>query len=254
MVAHHTRQVLSTFSSCRAPRAWYFPLVAQGSCNHAQEQPPQHLILVCPALLLAGLAWVALPVLSASNAARFRLDDPALLGPSFPIATVPGYQESAVLVYNATEHEYLVVWQDARNGGTNYDIYGQRVSSAGSLLGENFAICAASGNQVSPAPVWNATDNEYLVVWTDSAAFDIYAQRVAASGEMLGSNFAVSTATNWQMNPTAAWNATLHEYLVAWADNRNDTSGGYTPDLYGQRVEADGSLYRKRDCHCRSAQ
>jgi len=198
-------------------------------------------ILVCLTLLILGLARAVLPALGASGAPRSSLDDPPLLGPSFPIATAPGYQESAALVYNTTAHEYLVVWDDARSGVGNSDIYGQRVSPAGSLLGENFAICTAGGGQLSPALAWNAADNEYLVVWTDAGAFDIYAQRVAADGEEIGSSFAVSTAPNQQQNATVAWNAALDEYLVVWADSRNDAAGS-TPDLYGQRVEADGSL------------
>ena len=64
------------------------------------------------------------------------------------------------------------------------------------LLGDAFAMAATDGNQMEPAATWNATTNEYLVVWTDAlTSYDIYGQRVAADGELLGSRFAVSTAS-----------------------------------------------------------
>ena len=95
-------------------------------------------------------------------------------------------------MYNATNDEYLVLWQDACNGVTDYSIYGQRVSASGTFLGDNFAIAATDGNQLHPrsclggppAAAWNAESNEYLVVWEDSS--DIYAQRIAANGDLLG--------------------------------------------------------------------
>ena len=130
-----------------------------GRCNDARP-----LILVTGALivLLLAIPASALHVLSPA-------DDSPLLGPSFPISSAPGVQDTPVVVYNATSDEYLVVWQDARNGVTDYSIYGQRVSASGTLLGDNFAIAATDGNQLHPAAAWNAESNEYLVVWEDLA-------------------------------------------------------------------------------------
>jgi len=174
----------------------------------------------------------ALPLVSLSGAFP-------LLGPSIPISTALAYQESPRSVFNATTGEYLVVWQDARRGVTNYDIYAQRISSDGALLGGNFAVAASDGNQLWPVVSWNPDNGEYMVLWTETTSNnDLYGQRIAATGELLGARVAVAVAPNHQSNPSIAWNTTQHEYLVVWADSRN----GETADLYGKRLKADGSL------------
>jgi hypothetical protein len=160
-----------------------------------------------------------------------------------------GYSLEPAVAWNDSTHEYLVVWQDPRNYETRgIDIYGQRVSATGSLLGSNFRVVGtgASGDEVNPAVVWNQTLNEYLVVWEDgrdqfTRQADVYAQRVSAGGERLDSETRISgpSATDFEFAPAVAWNSGANEYLIVWADGRNhDTRGG---DIYGQRLTGAGS-------------
>ena len=65
--------------------------------------------------------------------------------------------------YNADADEYLVVWQDDRNG--DWDIYSQRISAGGALLGENFALTTAPGDQTRARLDWDSGSGRYLVVW-----------------------------------------------------------------------------------------
>jgi hypothetical protein len=163
----------------------------------------------------------------------------ALLGSEIPISTASGGQYSPKVAYNGTSGEYLVVWGDARNGTTNYDIYGQRVSSSGALLGSDIAISTASGNQYLPAVAYNSTIGDYLVAWQDPRSGnirDIYGQRVSSSGALLGSEIPISTDSGDQSSPQVAYNSASGEYLVVWTDPRG--SG----DIYGQRVSGDGGL------------
>jgi len=185
-------------------------------------------VLIAP--IGASQAWLA-------------ADPPPLLGSAFPISSASQYQELPVVAYNATANEYLVVWQDARNGVTDYDIYAQRISATGTLLGENIPLTQGNSGQTSPVAVWNAIDNEYLVAWSDSwVPFDIYAQRISASGIPIGARLSVSTAADWQMLEALAWNATANEYLVVWRDYRNSSPIDRISDLYGQRLSANGML------------
>ena len=125
-----------------------------------------------------------------------------------------------------------MVWQDARNGVTDYNIYGQRVSASGTLLGDNFAMAATDGNQLEPAAAWNADK-----------------QRVPGGlGGCLTSTTSTASALPpmvncWEVDspflllpnqsaPALTWNSRANEYLVVWQDARN-SAGGTQSDLYG---------------------
>ena len=57
---------------------------------------------------------------------------------------------------------YIVVWNDYRG---DYDIYAQKVSGIGNLVGGEIAICTASNSQFMPAVASNG--NGYFVTWND---------------------------------------------------------------------------------------
>jgi len=64
---------------------------------------------------------------------------------------------------------------------------------------------------------------------------------VSASGSRIGSNSLLSGpgATANDLSPAVAWNGWADEYLVVWADARNEPTRG--ADVYAQRVSAAGS-------------
>ncbi len=175
--------------------------------------------------------------------------DGTLLGSPFPISTAASDQDSASVAYNCNNDEYLVVWLDDRaevDDNYNTDIYGQRVSDTGALLGGEFPISTQANEQRSPAVAYNSTDNQYLVVWDDLrprksiGGNDIYGQRVSGAGTLLGGEILVSTVVvAYRYAPAVAYNSIDNQYLVVWPDNR-------APDcilcIYGQRVSGAGVL------------
>ena len=98
------------------------------------------------------------------------------------------------------------------------------------------------------AVAWNATANEYLVVWSDqrdaaTQGSNIYGRRVGADGTPLGEDIRVTGAAvaTSRAQPAVVWNATFDEYLVVWSDWRS-IGGGHGANIWGRRVDADGSL------------
>ena len=175
---------------------------------------------------------------------------------------------SPSVTYNSTTNEYLVVWSGDDNSGSlvngENEIFGQRISATGVEVGTNdFRISDmgpdgnASYNTYSPATVYNSADNEYLVVWDadDNSGslvvneFEIYGQRISATGVEVGTNdFRISNMgpdgnSNYDAtDPSVAYNSIDNEYLVVWAGD--DNSGSFVDnefEIYCQRLSSTGT-------------
>ena len=155
-------------------------------------------------------------------------------------------QYEPAVVYNATEDEYLVVWQDNRRMEERKgDIYGQRVSADGRLLGRNFRVNGRTGTEQDGEPIvaWNSTRNEYLVVYEGwrggtSGRNDLYAQRLDEAGAKRGREKRVSGPKADNLDTAdLAYNPDTDQYLVVWADLRDPADRG----IYGRRLTRRGA-------------
>lgn len=105
-----------------------------------------------------------------------------------------------------------------------------------------FPIAVTATNHL-PAIAYNPTDDEYLVVWHTSYPLggtrDVWGQRVARSGALIGQNFLISTdplMENFQ--PSVAYDIGYHRYLVVWI--RAPSSDPSAGDVLGRFVPWDG--------------
>jgi len=171
----------------------------------------------------------------------------------FEISAAMGYQGYAQVAYNTNANEYLVVWEDNRNGNT--DIYGQFVKSDGTLKGENFPICTVSGDQYWPHLDFDPFNNRFLIVfedWRNASNGDIRGIFVnydgsfydAPSSDATDHTFPICSNSANIYTCSVAFNFVDKRYLVVWGDFRNDPqSSSYTgEDVFGQLVDADGTL------------
>ena len=129
----------------------------------------------------------------------------------------------------------IISWQDNRTGLDN-DIYAQRINASGSVrwTANGAQICQVSySEQEKPGMVPDGLGGA-IIIWQDmrGGTYDIYAQRVDASGAVLWAvnGVPVCTAENDQMNvravPDGAGGA-----IVAWEDWRSGAA-----DLYVQHL------------------
>ena len=167
----------------------------------------------------------------------------ARIGTNFAISTAEKRQTRPAVAFDG--RNYLVVWEDYRKAPEpppymdSANIYGQRVNLSGGLEGDEVEISIAEKNQVNPAIAFDGTN--YLVVWQDgrnisTSDFDIYSQRIDTAGNLIGDNFAISTANSAQIFPAIVFDGM--NYLVVWSDRRNTTNG----NIYAQRVDVSGNL------------
>ena len=151
-------------------------------------------------------------------------------------------QKHVAAAYNPDEQTTLLVFEDKRPGTSSSDLYGQVISADGSLMGSDFVVAAATGNQYYPAVAYSPAEQVYLAVWQDrrSGSYDIYGQVISGSGSLVGSNFALSTASNSQERPAVAARSggSSAEFAVVWHDRRTS----YFRNIYLQRVDGGGNL------------
>ncbi len=227
------------------------------------------------AVLSAALTWVlpvtaqASPLIGANQAIQaalevgaddFRISHMGLDGESDNDANFPS------IAYNSQDNEYLVVWQgneaDPLIVGVETEIFGQRIDAAtGDSIGDQFRISDMGPDEDqnfaanNPRVAYNATENEYLVVWSgdddtgslDDNEFEVFGQRLdAATGAELGENdFRIShmgpdsnTAFS-AAEPSVAYNVTNDEYLVVWYGDDPVNENEY--EIFGQRLDATGT-------------
>jgi subtilisin-like proprotein convertase family protein len=193
---------------------------------------------------VAPRSYVAAQRIDAATGAPIGTDD-------FRISDffAPTDDVDPAVVWNSADNEYLVAWFNA----DSVQIHGQRLSATGAEVGVNDFQVSAQATGEHPSAAYNATDNEYLVVWASRlvpASFEreVFGQRLSAAGAELGGDVRISQMGpdgdhRFQgRSPDVAHNTLRNEYLVVWEGNETEgiEFGGAENEIYGRRLGADG--------------
>jgi hypothetical protein len=170
-------------------------------------------------------------------------------GPSgleFMANTTTLNRQEAPAVASDAAGNFVVAWHDGGYpaqgaDGSHYGVFAQRFAAGGARLGFEFQVNTHTiYSQIDPAVASDASGN-FVVVWEsfyqDGSAHGVFAQRFAASGLPLGSEFRVNTYTlGVQSEPAVASDAN-GSFVVTW--------GGRAPGdpygVWGQRYDATGN-------------
>jgi len=167
----------------------------------------------------------------------------ALVGSNFVVSSSTGDTQNPHVVWNRVRNEYLLVWQDLRN--VKFDIFAQRLSSGGAAMGGNFAISTAAGSKDGCDAAYSDAANDYLVVWGDArgGGNDIYGQRVDATGNLTGTDFAIANSSVAETAPVVVYDAVTHGYFVAyWQYNSTSDWDVWARVVPGTGTPSDPSL------------
>ncbi|MFL5752261.1 MAG: T9SS type A sorting domain-containing protein, partial [Bacteroidia bacterium] len=153
------------------------------------------------------------------------------------VTAVAGAQSAVDMTNESLGTDIIITWKDDRNG--NYDIYAQKLDALGNALwmANGLALTASASNQVNPNAVGDGAGGA-IITWQDTVIdYDIYAQRVDLSGNLLwgGNGIAVANAIDDQTSPKNVSDGTGGSIFV-WEDHRNGTD----MDVYAQRISAAG--------------
>ena len=135
----------------------------------------------------------------------------------------------------------IIAWQHF-NTGVGYDVYAQRLNSAGALqwTTTGIQVCALNGNQSAiDVTSENVTDGA-IISWKDgrNTNVNIYCQKVDLSGNRMwtSNGVLVSNAARNQINPNIVGDGSGGG-IITW----QDSLGGIW-DVYAQHISSSGSV------------
>jgi hypothetical protein len=137
---------------------------------------------------------------------------------------------------------FVITWKDGRNEGVN--IYAQRYSGDGTVLGSNFIVNDSDTSAVTrpsrnpPPSISSDNSGNFVITWTDdrNEDCDIYTQRYSSDGIALGSNIKVNDDEgNAKQEFPSISSDSSGNFVITWQDARNEGL-----NIYAQRYSSDG--------------
>jgi hypothetical protein len=134
----------------------------------------------------------------------------------------------------------VVVWSELAPGGTDYDLYIQRLFGNGRASGQPRLLLTRPGDQKFPdlVAVSRGLASEILVVWSENTtdSGDIMGLRLTGALTPRGAPFAIATGPSTAEDPVISRDLRDPDsLLVLWTDDRKGNK-----DIYGTRVLENG--------------
>ena len=145
----------------------------------------------------------------------------------------------------AADGTFWVVWS-GRGEGDRQGVFARRFAADGSALTDQVRVNTTRGGDQSRADIGVASDGSAVVVWHGVGDGDhdgVFAQRLSATGELVGSETLVNeTTSNVQAYPVIAVD-TDGSFVVAWSSRNQDQMDGTAGDwgVFARRFNADGT-------------
>ncbi len=157
-----------------------------------------------------------------------------------PICVAPGTSEHPKVISDGSGGA-IMTWGDFR--ASDGDIYAQRISASGTVqwTTDGTPLCTLPGNQAHPKATPDGSGGAILA-WSDyrTGDFDLYVQRISASGEALWTSDGIPLCTVW--GPLGAFLITSDGSggaVMTWGDYRSGES-----DIYAQQIDGQGRAGR----------
>ncbi len=163
------------------------------------------------------------PFITIMNNDGSEISDPIALSEN------PARQNHITIAFNSTRRQYLVAYNDSRNG--NADIFGVIVDDGGNIVREEFVISSAEGDQINPQSCYNSTDDTYLFNWEDfrnvetwTDPSNVYGALLDGDGNTLTGDISMVDDHGMedekdQRHNKVVYNPDKNEFLACWMDS-----------------------------------
>lgn len=165
----------------------------------------------------------------------------ALIGGNFVVAAAEKNQFKPDVTCDIVNDRFLVVWEDQRTLATKDDIYGQLISSDGTMLGSNYLVAQTPNIEGRPVLASNSKTGTYIAVWESvDTTFRMFSQILDTNGKPVGVPVELGTDLGGNRNRAAvAYLKRQNLFFVAFDNSEfNNVPDG----IHGQFIEANGSL------------
>jgi len=158
------------------------------------------------------------------------------LGPDLRITNAPDFSLHPAMMWNGAE--FMLVWDDLRNGFDDHRVYGQRISVDGKLLGDNIQLTGPNERAESPEIVEG--QKTIAIAFNSVSGFgkSVGMRTMAPDFSNLGA--VVTISDDQAVDPSLVFNG--DRYIVAYYKRH-----GIAPDnaIWGATVSEDGQILVK---------
>jgi|GEM_PF-542514 len=179
------------------------------------------------------------------------------VGTEWVVCDQPNSQANPEVAFDSVNNRFFIVWEDGRQGVTNYNIYGKLYDLNGNQIGNEKIICTDSGNQCEPWVAFNPNygDPQYMIAWekgvaADVGPFSIYVGLYDQNLNCIGpgpSNQPLEIATGTtdvdHNFPAVCFNEETEQYLVTWNDG-DISDGDWNGNIWGRIFSSSGTTVK----------
>ena len=174
------------------------------------------------------------------------------LGSVITVCNENNIQADPTVTYDSTNNRFFVCWEDARDGTSDYQIYGKLYNAnTGQQIGSEKTIADGSKNEVEPWVTFDPVNSQYFIVWEEGETANngpfriagaIYDDDIGSTPVWSGTIDQPDGYPNDDLDynfPCVYFNSETEEYLVTWNDD-DISDGDWWGDVYGKIINPSG--------------